>query len=228
MSWDVSEINFFENPVDYISALPNKYSIRKFLREGVGNEDLIKFLTTGVVFCSNTQSGGLEQAEDGKVTREPLKIEENYYYIYQHFFSDSSVLYDNDLNNRPWLALIRGDRDYLMFRKFLEENGTPNSCDVDKSFDLYDSMKKAMTRSVNADSGLANKVNVEDMELQLNHGVYDRLLNHARFHTVLPPMVEGFTGNQEWDLARSLTLQNWIGWGDSLNDMQTRADCDPK
>ncbi|MEZ4871177.1 MAG: hypothetical protein R2827_02815 [Bdellovibrionales bacterium] len=227
VDWDVSEINFYDQPVDYIRALPHYYPLRRLITSGATNEDLIKFLNSGFTLCSDTQTQ--EVYQDGSEWKYRQKVlQENYYYIYQHFFTESPFVFDKSLKTRPWLGMIRGDRDYFMFRQWLEENGSPSSCSVDRNYDIYDSLYKSMQRSMNTNGTLANNANKEPMVEEVYNGVYDRLLNHARFHTVLPTRVDEYVSNSAWGRARSLLKLDWMSWGKNLNDMQVNRDCEPQ
>lgn len=56
---------------------------------------------------------------EGKITDEPIKVRENYYYITQHFTA-GDMLDDVNLLNHVWLLALRGERDFNAFIRTME------------------------------------------------------------------------------------------------------------
>ncbi len=97
------------------------------LAEGVGIKHLglREALSRGYFIC------------EGEITKEPIKVRENYYYVTQHFTA-GDMLDDVNLLNHVWLLALRGERDFYTFISTLHNrNITENGEDIDPDR-LYD------------------------------------------------------------------------------------------
>jgi len=82
---------------------------QQFVRDLISQERLIDIVESGLRIC------------ESQPTKKNKKLIENYYYITQHF--TAGAMQDHkDLKNRPWLLIIRGQKDFHAFVKTINNH----------------------------------------------------------------------------------------------------------
>ncbi len=74
---------------------------------------------------------------EGEVTKEPVKVRENYYYVTQHFTA-GDMLDDVNLLNHVWLLALRGERDFNTFIRTMQGREIGPEGEVIEQDRLYD------------------------------------------------------------------------------------------